>query len=307
MNILITGVAGFIGSSIAEELLKDTSITIFGLDNMSNGLYENISLLQSFKNFRFFEADIRDFTMLTDIIHLNNIQYIFHLAAIVSVQESITNPLITGSINVQGTLNLLEAARKNKVKKIVFSSSAAVYGDEPTLPKHELSKTAPISPYGYEKLMGEYYMKLYNDLYEIETVCLRYFNVYGKRQNITSDYSGVISKFIANFHNGITSTIYGTGNQYRDFVHINDVVKANILAMNTPNIGGEIFCVSTSSKTTINTLFTLLNKKFQQDFSPNYLPSVPGDIQESIGDNTKIKNILKIENFIHFEEGIMQL
>jgi UDP-glucose 4-epimerase len=307
MNILITGVAGFIGSSIAKELVKDTNLTIIGIDNMYSGTKENLSTLSSFKNFKFYHADIRDYESLNNIFQTNNIQYVYHLAAIVSVQESIKNPLFTSSVNVQGTLNILELARKSYVKKIVFSSSAAVYGDEPTLPKNESSLTKPISPYGYEKLISEYYMKLYNDLYGIETIILRYFNVYGKGQVSTNDYSGVISKFSNNFERNIPSSIYGDGDQYRDFIHVNDVVKANISAMNTSGIGGEIFCVGTSHPVTINTVFALLNKKYHRILSPVYLQERHGDIIESVSDNTKIKHLLGINNFIGFEEGIEKL
>lgn len=308
MNVLITGVAGFIGSHIAETLLKTTETVVFGLDNMYSGSEENLSSLHSFNNnFHFYHADIRNYEVLSKIIQENNIKYIYHLAAIVSVQESINNPLFTGSVNAQGTLNLLEAARQNNVQKIVFSSSAAVYGNELTLPKNELSVTQPISPYGCEKLVGEHYMKLYNDLYGIETVILRYFNVYGKGQNATNDYSGVISKFIRNFEQNIPSSIYGDGNQYRDFIHIEDVVHANILAMNTPDLGGEIFCVGTSCKTTINSVFSALNQKYQNNVPPLYLPKRSGDITESVSDNTKIQQILGMSHFIPFDEGVKKL
>ena len=307
MNILITGVAGFIGSSLAEELLNTTDNIIIGLDNMYNGSEERLSILSSFKNFRFYPADIRDYEAIQNIIYENSIDGIYHLAGIVSVQESIRNPLFTGMINVQGTLNILEAARQNHVKRIVFSSSAAVYGNDLTLPKDETSPTNPISPYGCEKLLGEHYMKLYTELYKLETVSLRYFNVYGKGQNSSSDYSGVISKFKANFLQNQTSNIYGDGNQYRDFISIKDVVLANILAMNTANIGGEILCLGTSQATTINTVFTMLNQKHNQTFSPHYLPKPAGDIDASVCNNTKVKQMLGIKYFIPFEEGIMQL
>lgn len=306
-NILITGVAGFIGSTLAEKLLQSTPHKIIGLDNMVNGSETNLSYLKNYKNFLFHKTDICDYSSIEFLMQENDIQCVFHMAALVSVQESIQAPLRSSSINVQGTLNILEACRKNDVKKLIFSSSAAVYGNDPQLPKDEQSTTSPISPYGYEKLMGEYYMKLYHELYGVDTVVLRYFNVYGKRQNVRSDYSGVITKFITNFEKNETSTIYGNGSQYRDFVHVDDVVRANIAAMYTPNIGGEIFCVGTAQKTTINNLFNLLNLKYKKRFLPNYLPMMPGDIKASVCDNTKIRDVLKIDNFIFFEEGIMKL
>ena len=251
MNILVTGSAGFIASHIIEELFKDANNSIIGIDNFYSGTKENlefIKLMDKNNKFKFIEADIVNFDKINQIIKENNINQVYHLAAIVSVQESIKNPLISNDVNVKGTLNILEASKQNNVKRVVFSSSAAVYGDEPTQPKNELSQTKPISPYGYEKLIGEQYMKLYSELYNVETVSLRYFNVYGQRQSATSDYSGVISIFDDKFKNNDIPNIYGDGEQYRDFVYVKDVANANIIAMNTQNIFGEIFCVGTSQK-----------------------------------------------------------
>ncbi len=309
MKILVTGVAGFIGSHLAQILLERGD-KVLGIDNFYSGTEENIKYLNSCdKNnqFTFIEADIRDFDKINQIIKIYNIDQIYHLAAIVSVQESIENPLLSNEVNVKGTLNILEASRKNDVKRVVFSSSAAVYGDEPTLPKDENSITKPISPYGYEKLMGEYYMKLYNELYGLETVILRYFNVYGSRQNSKSDYSGVISIFEESFKNAKSPNIYGNGEQYRDFVYVKDVVKANIKAMNTTNISGKIICVGTGKKTSINDLVKFLNKKYNQLIVPKYLPKRSGDIKESVCNNSKIKELLNIHEFTNFEEGLNTL
>lgn len=310
MIILITGAAGFIASHIIEELLRDEKNIIIGIDNFYSGTEENIKYLNSCdKNnqFTFIEADIRDFDKINQIIKIYNIEQIYHLAAIVSVQESIENPLLSNEVNVKGTLNILEASRKNDVKRVVFSSSAAVYGDEPTLPKDENSITKPISPYGYEKLMGEYYMKLYNELYDLETVILRYFNVYGSRQNSKSDYSGVISIFEESFKNAKSPNIYGNGEQYRDFVYVKDVVKANIKAMNTTTLSGKIICVGTGKKTSINDLVEFLNKKYNRLIVPKYLPKRSGDIKESVCNNNKIKELLNIHEFTNFEEGLNTL
>jgi len=310
VNILVTGTAGFIASHIVEELLKDDNNTIIGIDNLYSGTKENLEFirLQDKNNkFKFIESDIRNFKQINEIIKDNNITQVYHLAAIVSVQESIQNPLLSNEVNVKGTLNILEASRKNDVKKVVFSSSAAVYGDEPTQPKNESSTPKPISPYGCEKLMGEQYMKLYSELYCIETVCLRYFNVYGQRQSATSDYSGVISIFDNKFKNNERVNIYGNGEQYRDFVNVKDVVNANIKAMNTSSISGEVFCVGTSEKTSINDLFSILNVKYDKDSEPNFLDERDGDIKESICDNSKIREILKIEDFKKFNEEIINL
>ena len=309
MKILVTGVAGFIGSHLAQRLLERGD-EIFGIDNFYSGTKNNIEYLKLFdKNnrFTFIEADIRNFETINKIIKDYNIKQIYHLAAIVSVQESIENPLLSNEVNVKGTLNILEASRKNDVKRVVFSSSAAVYGDEPTLPKNEDSIMNPISPYGYEKLFGEYYMKLYNELYGLETVILRYFNVYGSRQNSKSDYSGVISIFEENFKNAKSPNIYGNGEQYRDFVYVKDVVKANIKAMNTTTLSGKIICVGTGKKTSINDLVEFLNKKYNRLIVPKYLPKRSGDIKESVCNNSKIKELLNIHEFTNFEEGLNTL
>lgn len=310
MNILITGSAGFIASHLIEELLKNENHCIIGIDNFYSGTIENLDFIKSIDEkdkFKFIEADIRDFEQVNNIIKEKDIEQIYHLAAIVSVQESIQNPLLSNDVNVKGTLNILESARLNSVKRVVFSGSAAVYGDEPTQPKNENSITKPISPYGYEKLIGEQYMKLYSELYGIETVSLRYFNVYGERQSATGDYSGVISIFEKKFKDDEILNIYGDGEQYRDFVYVKDVVKANIKAMNTPNIPGKVFCVGTSRKVSINDLVSILNYKYSKNIKPNYLESRNGDIKESTCDNKKIKQFLGVENFIRFEEGILKL
>lgn len=309
-NILVTGSAGFIASHIIEELLKDENNSIIGIDNFYSGTKENLDFIKSIDNknrFQFIEADIRNFEVVNKIIKDKQIEQIYHLAAIVSVQESIQNPLLSNEVNVKGTLNILESAKLNSLKRVVFSSSAAVYGDEPTQPKNENSTTKPISPYGYEKLIGEQYMKLYSELYGVETVSLRYFNVYGERQSATSDYSGVISIFEKKFKNDEIPNIYGDGEQYRDFVYVKDVAKVNIKAMNTLNVSGEVFCVGTSKKVSINNLVSVLNYKYSKNIKANYLESRNGDIKESICDNIKIRQFLEFESFISFEEGILKL
>lgn len=310
--ILITGAAGFIASHIIEELIKNENNKVIGIDNFYSGTEENLEYIDSLnknKNFTFIQSDVRDFESINNIIKEYEVKYIYHLAAIVSVQESIKNPILSNDVNVRGTLNILESARINDVKRIIFSSSAAVYGDEPILPKNEISLTKPISPYGYEKLMGEQYMKLYSELYGLETISLRYFNVYGERQSDTSDYSGVISIFENKFKNNQSVNIYGDGEQYRDFIYVKDIAKANIEAMSIelPDRKSEILCVGTSNKTSINDLFYVLNKKYNKNFTPKYLEVRSGDIKESICDNNKFKKMLKIEQLVKFEEGILKL
>lgn len=310
MKILVTGCAGFIASHLIEKLLEDTTNDIIGIDNFYSGNKENLNFINSidrYKRFKFIEADIRDFEKLNQIMKDYEIEQVYHLAALVSVQDSIQNPLLSHEINVKGSLNILEASRINHVKKIVFSSSAAVYGDEKSLPKNENLPLQPISPYGCEKLTTEYYMRLYNELYGLETISLRYFNVYGPRQSVTSDYSGVISIFEKNFKENQKSNIYGDGEQYRDFIYVKDVADINIATMQFKSHKYEVFCVGTGEKVTINQIFNLLNKKYSKTMIANYLPSRQGDIKESLCDNNKLKNILKIKNFTKFEEGILKL
>ena len=309
-NILVTGAAGFIASHIIEELLKDKENLIIGIDNFYSGTKENIDYLKfqdKANRFILIESDIRNFGKINEIIKDNKIEQVYHLAALVSVQESIQNPILSNDINVKGTLNILESARLNGVKRVVFSSSAAVYGDEPNMPKNENSITKPISPYGYEKLMGEYYMKLYADLYNLETVTLRYFNVYGERQLATSDYSGVISIFENKFKNNETPIIYGDGEQYRDFVYVKNVAEVNILAMNKSNISGETFCVGTSIKTSINDLFRSMNKKYSKNFEPIYKEARNGDIKASICDNSKVVDMFDLKKFEKFDEMVLEI
>ena len=310
MNILITGAAGFIASHLVEELLKNDENNIIGIDNLYSGTYENIDFIKSLDSnnkFEYIEADIRDYDLIDKIMKEHSINQVYHLAAIVSVQESINNPLLSHDVNVRGTLNILESSKVNNVIRVVFSSSAAVYGDEPTLPKNEHSVIKPISPYGYEKLIGEQYMKLYSELYGLETVVLRYFNVYGERQLATSDYSGVISIFDNMFKNNKVPTIYGNGEQYRDFIYVKDIAKGNIQAMNTLNISGEIFCLGTGEKISINKLFDIMNTKYSKNFQKQYKDSRNGDILESICDNKKVKEFLNIKYLTKFDKKILVL
>ena len=305
---LVTGVAGFIGSHIAEELLKRGD-EVVGVDNFYSGNQENIDLLENLgkDRFQFENLDIRDIEGLEKIFQKWEIGKIFHLAAVASVQKSIENPIFSNSVNVVGTLNILEMTRKFGVSKVVFSSSAAVYGDEPTLPKDENSEISPISPYGYEKLIGEQYMTIYNNLYKIPTVSLRYFNVYGERQDPSSEYSGVISIFEDRLSKGETANIYGDGLQFRDFIYVKDIVKINFLAMDRDDISGDVFACGTGETTTILELFQTVAKKYKRDLQPNFLPPRDGDIRESVCRNSKIVDVLNFKDFTKFQDGIMKI
>lgn len=300
-NILVTGSSDSLYSHLIEGLLKDENNSIIGIDNFYSGTKENLDFIKPI------EVDIRNFEEINQIIKDKQIEQIYHLAAIVSVQESTLNPLLSNKVNVKSTLNISEAARLNGVKKVVFSSSASVYGKEPIQPKNESSQTKPILPYGYEKLIAKQYMILYSELYGIETVSLRYFNVNGERQIAMSNYIGVISIFEKKIKDNETPNIYGDGEQYIDFVYVKDVVIRNRKAMNTLNISGEIFCVGTSMKVSINVLLSILNNKYSKNLKVNYLKVRDGDIKESISDNKKIKKYLEINEFIQFNKGTIKI
>jgi len=300
-------VAGFIGSHIAEELLKDANNKVIGIDNFYSGYQENLDIIDS-QNFFFYKGDINDELVLRKIFESHKVKFIFHHAAISSVQKSINDPLLSNKVNLRGTLKLLSFARINKVRRFVFASSAAIYGDELSLPKNEKSLIQPISPYGYEKLMSEQYMKLYYDLFKVETVALRYFNVYGPRQDPSSEYSGVISVFEEKFSNNERPSIYGNGEQYRDFIHVKDIVKVNISAMHEPyNEYGTIFCCGTGVKNTINEIFNIFCKKYHKDWLPAYKEQRRGDIIGSISDNSLMLSLICNEQLIDFEEGVLNL
>ena len=223
----------------------------------------------------------------------------FHLAAIVSVQKSIENPVLSNEVNLLGTIKLLQHSYVNQVNRVVFASSAAVYGDEPSLPKNEKSITRPISPYGVEKLAAETYMNLYSNVFNLETIILRYFNVYGSRQDPTSEYSGVISIFEEKFSKNDCPTIYGDGTQYRDFINIKDIVKINMESMHQQyDEINRLICCGTGVKTSINSLFKIFCKKYNKQWKEKYASSRKGDIYGSIADNSKMIKLLKNTDLI---------
>lgn len=295
---LVTGIAGFIGSHIAEELLNEPKNTVVGIDNFYSGYKKNLDTISS-DNLFFYNGDIRDENLLSKIFSKHKIEFVFHLAAIVSVQKSIENPILSNEVNLLGTLKLLHHSHINKVKRVVFASSAAVYGDEPSLPKNERSITQPISQYGVEKLAAETYMNLYSKVFNLETIILRYFNVYGSRQDPSSEYSGVISIFEEKFSKNFCPTIYGDGTQYRDFINISDIVKINIASMHHPySQTNRLICCGTGVKTSINSLFEIFCKKYKKKWKKIYYEGRKGDIYGSIADNSKMISILENDNLI---------
>ena len=268
---------------------------------------KNIDIITS-KNLVFYKGDIRDDDILTQIFSKHKVEYIFHEAAIASVQKSIDDPILSNEVNARGTLKLLNFARLYGAKRMVFASSAAIYGEEPTLPKNEQSVISPISPYGYEKLMSEEYMDLYSKLYGLETINLRYFNIYGPRQDPSSEYSGVISIFEEKFSKNKCPIIYGSGDQYRDFIHVKDVVRVNIMAMHQPyDKRNRLICCGSGISISINKLFDIFCEKYNKDWSPIYADGRKGDIFGSVSDNKKMLSLLDDSQLLGFSDGVLDL
>jgi len=300
-KILITGGAGFIGSHIADKMLENNyHVRIY--DNLTTGKLENIAHIKA--NVEFIEADIRDIKTLEQ--SMKGCEFVFHEAAEVSVPRTIQSPIETTMINDIGTLNVFEAARQSGVKRVVFASSCAIYGDSPDLPKHEQMLPQPKSPYAAQKLMGEYYASLYNNLYQLETVCLRNFNVFGPRQDPSSPYSGVISIFLTKVLSRQQPIIYGDGNQSRDFVYVKDVVNANVLAATQPGVNGKIFNICTGQVRTINELWQTICQEAAFNLSARYEPGRKGDILASVGNIHRASQELNYVPEYMFHQGLKE-
>ncbi len=300
-HFLVTGGAGFIGSNIAEYLVTEgEQVTI--VDNLSTGNRKN---LESISNaIDFWEMDAGE------LVHhhekLTNIDYIIHQAAIPSVPRSIENPIASNFHNINVTLNLLEAAKKAAVKRFVFASSSSVYGHDPRVPKREDFLPHPKSPYALTKLTGEHYCRLYYELYGIETVCLRYFNVFGPRQDPKSQYAAVIPAFISSLIAGNSPTIFSDGTQTRDFTFVSNVVRANVLATSAPSeaVAGEIFNIGCGEKTSVFTLYKLIALLLDTDIQPHFAPARLGDVKDSYADISKSSDFLNYAPLIELREGL---
>lgn len=297
-KVLVTGGAGFIGSHLAEELSKKHEVTI--LDDFSAGKESNIT---GFKH-KLIKGDIRDEETLVKA--MKGQEYVFHLAAIVSVPYSVEHPKKTHEVNATGTLKVLHAAKEAGVKRVIYASSAAVYGDEPSLPKTEESPLKPQTPYALQKLTSEYYCLMYHSLYNMETVILRNFNVYGPRQDPSSPYSGVITKFVSIIKDGKQPTIYGDGMQTRDFVYVGDVVQAYMKAMTAKNATGQIFNIGTGIQVSLKELLVHLGELLGKKITPKHEAGKQGDIKHSVADISKAKKLLNYKPELLFHEGLQQ-
>lgn len=304
---LITGGAGFIGSHLAEALLKQGErVRIF--DNFSTGKFQNIdevkSSIEEIANLEVLRGDIRSYHLVQEAVQ--GVDYILHQGAIPSVPHSVQDPITVNEVNVTGTLNLLQAARQAGVKRLVFASSCANYGDEPTLPKVETMPPRPMSPYSVSKLTGEQYCQAFWQLYGFETVCLRYFNVFGARQDPTSQYSAVIPKFITTALRGEGLTIFGDGEQSRDFVYVNNVVRGNLLACIAPQAVGQVINIACGNRYSLLDLVTNLQDLLGKDIFIAHAAAQPGDVKHSQADITKAKQTLEYEPVVDFREGLRQ-
>ena len=302
MRALVTGGAGFIGSHIAQQLLR-RAYEVRILDNLTSGRRENLDGFAA--DVELVEGDIRDLAAVERVAE--GCELVFHQAAVVSVPYSVEHPQETHDVNIQGTFNVLQAARKAGVRRVMFACSAAVYGEEPELPKRENMAPAPLSPYGLEKIAGEYYMNVFNALYGVETVALRYFNVFGPRQDPRSPYSGVISIFVSRALAAETPTVFGDGEQSRDFVFVDDVVAANMLAAEVPEAAGRCYNVACGRQTTLNQLLQMLGRLTNQEVRPEYAEARAGDIRDSVADISRIQQELGYEATVEVEEGLGQL
>ena len=299
-KILVTGGAGFIGSNLTGELIKQGAKVVI-LDNLITGFRENLNEISG--DFDFIEGDINDDAKLKQAIE--GVEIIFHEAALPSVPRSVENPDETHQACVNGTFNLLSKAREYAVKRVIYAASSSAYGDQETLPKVETMLPEPLSPYAAAKLMGEYYCQVFSKVYNLDTICLRYFNVFGPRQNPASQYSGVISRFIDSLMSGKTPIIYGDGEQTRDFTYIANVVNANIKAAQTTKGIGEVMNAANGEKISLNELLTVLKKITDKTgVSADYQEARKGDVIHSQSDNRRAVENIGYENLVGLEEGL---
>ncbi|MCQ2977686.1 MAG: NAD-dependent epimerase/dehydratase family protein [archaeon] len=297
-NIVITGGLGFIGSHIADELVDSNKITI--IDNLYSGKIENLKD-PNHPNIEIIEEDLNEVD-LEEI--LKGKDYIFHLAALASVPGSVEDPLAYNKNNIDATVKLLIAAKNQNIKKIIFSSSSAVYGENPNMPLKESEPYMPLSPYASQKASGELYLNSFYESYGLNYVALRYFNVFGPKQDVNSQYAAVIPKFIDALTNNKQAVIYGDGEQSRDFIYVKDIVKANIAACESDYNG--IVNVASGSPITINQLYSIVKEVLESDLEPEYLDERAGDIKHSSADISNLKNINFKPDASKFEEQLRE-
>lgn len=299
---LVTGGAGFIGSNLCEALLG-MGCQVRCLDNLSTGRQENVDLFAGSPNYTFLKGDVTD--LETCMEACKGVDFVLHQAAWGSVPRSIEMPLYYEEVNIRGTLNMMEAARQNHVRKFVYASSSSVYGDHPTLPKREGQEGSLLSPYALTKRVDEEYGKLYYRLYGLDTYGLRYFNVFGRRQDPDGAYAAVIPKFLKMLMNGEAPTIHGDGRQSRDFTYIDNVVEANLRACLAPHeAAGQAFNIAYGGREYLIDIYHILCEKLGRQIEPNFGPERPGDIRHSNADISKARELLGYDPQYDFEQGL---
>jgi nucleoside-diphosphate-sugar epimerase len=299
MRYVVTGGAGFIGSNTVDELVRRGE-TVIVLDDLSSGKEDNLAEVRS--KISFIKGSITDLEAVRKA--MQSADYVIHLAARTSVPRSVKDPIDTNKINVEGTLNVLVAARDAKVKRVVFAASSSAYGETPTLPKVETMQPEPISPYGVAKYAGELYAQMFGRVYGLENVSLRYFNIFGPRQDPDSPYSGVLAKFCTAFLEKTQPLVFGDGEQSRDFTFVENAVAANLLACEAPNASGRVFNIGTGARITLNQTLALLANLTGNKLETKYEPPRDGDIRDSQADIKQARDVLSYEPLISFEEGL---
>ncbi len=288
-KVLVTGGAGFIGSNLTESLLKRKHL-VRVLDDFSTGKKENLIFDKEYPSLEIIKGDIR--SLRTCKKAMKGMEYVFHQAALPSVQRSVEDPETSNAVNVGGTLNILLAAREEGVKRVIYASSSSIYGDTPTLPKHEEMPSHPLSPYALQKYIGEQYCRLFYQLYGLDSVSLRYFNIFGPKQDPNSVYSAVIPRFIEALLHGRPPIIFGDGEQSRDFTFIENVVQANLLAMSAERLHGEAMNIACGKRISLNQLLKILKQILGSKLSPVYQEPREGDVRHSLADIHKSKKII---------------
>jgi UDP-glucose 4-epimerase len=300
-KVLVTGGAGFIGSNLTEVMLQ-RGLFVRVLDDFSTGKRENLVFGKRYPSLEIIEGDIRESSTCREAV--KGMEYIFHQAALPSVQRSVEDPGTSNAVNTGGTLNILLAAKEGGVKRVIYASSSSIYGDTPTLPKHEEMPSHPLSPYALQKYIGEQYCRLFHQLYGLETVSLRYFNIFGPKQDPNSVYSAVIPRFIDALIQGRPPIIFGDGEQSRDFTYVENVVQANLLAMSAERLHGEAINIACGERTSLNQLFRVLRDILGSKQSPVYEEPRKGDVRHSLADIRKGKELINYEPKVGIEVGL---
>lgn len=304
LRTLVTGGAGFIGSHLVDQLIREGHEVVV-LDNFFSGSIENVKHHLDSGELSLIKGDVRNSEVVKEA--MRDVDAVFHLAAVVNVPLSIENPLLVNDVNIQGTVNLLEASLKENIQRFIYISTCAVYGEARYLPINEEHPIIPLSPYGISKFTAEHYCKIFHKIHGLKTVCLRLFNVYGPRQS-EGPYSGVITQFISRLKRGKPPVIYGDGKQTRDFIYVKDAVEANLAVLGCQHCAGEVINIGTGKPATINELAKVLVGIFREtSVKPEYAPPRPGDIRNSCADISKAERVLGYKPMIKLEEGIRRL